>query len=388
MAAPIGTPPHRGKMTGQLSKPITIYQLAADQRMQPGHHAYLLNGNYPLPTALTFSKAGVSYAPYQNARPVLHPSVANITIAADDVVLTGYEISGTNTNRVSAQVGSNPTDINFYRLLITGKRVELRGCIIHDITELAIDANAHSFTLRDCIVYNCGWHSSAPGERDHGHTFYGQNNGGGALRIINCIFPQSFSYGVHFYGVMANLLGLHVTNLIQFNPRFVIGGESTAPVDDVIVMDSVLWNMNAVLGNSSASAGSLTLTDNYFALSTPIISPAWQSVINTGNVSASGGANVVKVFPSTTEGKVAHIAAMNWEQLDAVSVTVDGMIAGNAYRLRNAYDPLVDVQEFVHQGGDLVLPFVGRTVAKPVGYDTALIALDKRFGAWALEQVA
>ena len=61
----------------------------------------------------------------------------------------------------------------------------------------------------------------------------------------------------------------------------------------------------------------------------------------------------------------------------AVSVTVDGMIAGNAYRLRNAYDPLVDVQEFVHQGGDLVLPFVGRTVAKPVGYDTALIALDR-----------
>lgn len=369
-------------MAGELSKPMTIYQGASDLRMQLGHHAYLADKSYPLPTALTFSRAGVIYAPYQVGSPVLQPSVANITISADDVTITGVEIAGISNNRVSAQSGPNPTDIDYYRLMIMGKRITLQGCIIHDITELNIDHAAASFTLRDCIVYNMGWLGS---DNWHGHQFYAQNDGGGPLRIINCIFAQSGAYGVHLYGNIANLLGLHITNLIQFNPKFAVGGEVNAPVDDVIMTDSVLWNPSANFGRSSVNCGSLTLTGNYYGLQAPIISSAWQNVVNTGNVTGSGGANVVKVFPCTTPNKVAHIAVLNWEQLGAVDVTIDGLTVGATYKLRNAYDPMVDVTEFTYAGGAIALPFIGRTIAKPYGFDSALATLDPRFGAWQLE---
>lgn len=370
-------------MTGEMSDPMIIYQGASDQRMQAGQFAYLMDGAYPLSAALTFSKSGVTYVPYGNARPVLQPSVSNITITGDDITITGVEIGGVNTNRVSAQAGSFPTDIDFNRLIITGKRVTLAGWIIHDITELNIDHTAHSVTLRDCIVYNMSWYSLVDGW--HGHQYYTQDDGGGAMQIINCIFAQSGAYGVHFYAVNGNLLGLHITNLIQFNPKFAIGGEANAPVDDIVMTDSVLWNPSARIGRNSTNCGSLTLTGNYYGLQGPIISPAWQHVTDIGNVTASDGANVIKVFPCTTANKVAHIAVMNWEQLDTVEATIDGLTVGATYRLRQAYNPMGDVSEFEYRGGTVPLSFMDRTVAIPVGFDTALATLDKRFGAWQLE---
>lgn len=373
-------------MVGELSNPMTLKQIASDQRMQSGHRAYLRGGNYAFAGAIPFTQAGVAYAPYLSEKPVIQPSTAGISITADDVTITGLEIAGISGNRVSVQSGPNPTDVDFYRLQIFGKRVTLQGCIIHDITEINVDHASHSFTMRDCIVYNMGWRSSIDGW--HGHEGYWQCDGGGAIRIINCIFAQSGAYGVHMYGVNANLLGLHITNLIQFNPKFAIGGETGAPVDDVSMTDSVLWNINASIGRSSTNCGSLTLTGNYYGLQAPTITPAWQSVTNTGNVLASGGANVVKVFPCTTPNKVAHIAVMNWEQLDTVSATVAGLTIGASYNLRNAYDPMVDVTTFVYAGGDIALPFTGRTVAKPYGFDSAVATLDARFGAWQIERVA
>lgn len=370
-------------MIGDFAHPMKLTQAASDGRIASGHHVYLLDGNHDLLNGATFNRSGASYAPYQGARPVLQMSKGNVVISGDDITFTGIEFAGVNTSRLSQQSGSSPTDIDFYRLLITGKRVTLAGCIIHDITELNVDHVAQSFALRDCIVYNCGWFSDGW----HGHEFYGQNDGGGALVIENCIFAQSGAYGMHFYAVDGSLIGLHIRNLIQFNPKFAIGGETGAPIDDVSMTESVLWNINAVIGRSSLDCGSLTSTDNYYGLQVPSISAAWQSVANTGNVTGSGGENVVKVFPCVTPGKVAHIAVMNWEQRDTVMAQVDGLTIGVAYRLRDAYDPLVNMTAFTYEGGGVVLPFMGRTVAKPVGFDTAVAVLDKRFGAWILESI-
>lgn len=370
-------------MSGQLAFPLSIGQGASDSRMQAGHTAYLRGGNYVIVGALPFSRGGVSYQPYAQEKPTLQIGTGNITIDANGITFTNLEIAGVNSNRVSAQSGSTPTDIDYYRLIVNQPNVTFRGCYIHDITELAVDAAAHTFTMIDCVLFNCGWEGS---DHRHGHLFYGQNNGLGAHRLINCIFGQSMAYGMHFYGVNAALRGLYVDRLIQFTPAFVIGGETNAVLDDVTFTNGVLWNIaNVHFGYSSSVAGSLTLIDNYFAASTPVVSAAWQNITNIGNITAAGGLNTSRVFLCSTPPQIAHIAVMNWQQLNSVAVPVGGLTIGNTYVLRNAYDPLADTTTFVYGGGDVPINMLGRGVALPFGYPTPLAVIDKRFGAWILE---
>lgn len=99
-------------------------------------------------------------------------------------------------------------------------------------------------------------------------------------------------------------------------------------------------------------------------------------------------ANVLTVVPCTVAPKVAHLIAVNWEGLDSVVFDVSGLslTTGGNYKLRNAYDPLVDYEDIVYDGlGSITVSMLGRSVAIPTAWGLPLIELDQRFGVWSLE---
>lgn len=372
---------------GRRTNPWDLPTSLTTPEVVSGSRIHAFPGNYVLSGVLTFSKAGVSYLP-DSARPTLQAYSGDININVDDVTLTNFDIQGTNPNRTSAQSGSAPTDITLSFLNISGKRIKLQGCRIFDIAELFVAATAEGFELTDCDVFNLGW--KAP-DRGHGHCFYGRNAGSLPMKITNCFFGYPVdlgSNGIHFYGDVTTLRHLQINQLAQTTPGFVIGDSETSPLDDIALTNSVLWNnMQADFGFNSLSGGSLTLTDNYLANSSFNIRPIWSSVTNTGNVSASGGANAVKVWPCSTPGMVARVVVVNWQQLDTVTVAVPQMVAGHSYVVENSFDPLHDFATVVYDGVGLSLNFINRTMAVPLGFDTPYAPLDKRFGVWVIRNV-
>lgn len=100
-------------------------------------------------------------------------------------------------------------------------------------------------------------------------------------------------------------------------------------------------------------------------------------------------ANVQYVFACLAP-RVAHIAVFNWKELETVDVDVSELEiqAGGNYRLRNAYDPLEDYDDFIYDGsGTVSVSFVARGNAVPLGATEPILTLDTRFGAWILEKL-
>lgn len=100
------------------------------------------------------------------------------------------------------------------------------------------------------------------------------------------------------------------------------------------------------------------------------------------------GTNWIRIFPCVLAPKVAHIIIYNWAQDNDVVVDVSGLgLANGNYRLRNAYDPIVDYTDIAYTGsGAITVPMAGRTIATPEAYGSPLATVDIRFGAFSLEQ--
>ena len=375
---------------GTLASPWDIQTAAHSVALLTGYTVYLRGGNYPALTSdLFFQRPGVTYKAYPGEWPVIQVDTGSIVISADNVTLQGPgEMAGVNAERVSVQFGSAPTDIPTNGLYPQGKHCSITGWIIHDLKQQFVQSGADGCQLIDTVVLNTGW--SGP-DRGHGHAWYHHNNVTDSPAVIqNCIFGQQFGDGDTFYSVTQPLIGLTIRNLIQFDPRSTIGGENTTTVDAIVVDDCAYWQSGHDFGYLSGVKGSLSLTDSYFALNGPLIRSGWQSVVNTGNTTTSGGANVVKVYVCTTPGIIANLVVYNWQQLSSVQVDVSGlgMVAGRSYLIRQCYNPMNDVSLFTYDGsGSITISFVGRTVALPYGYNTALITLDVRFGAFRIEAV-
>lgn len=98
-------------------------------------------------------------------------------------------------------------------------------------------------------------------------------------------------------------------------------------------------------------------------------------------------ANWVRLFPCAELPRIAHVVIYNWAQDNNVTVDFSSLnLANGSYRLRNAYDPLVDYTDIVYSGGGTIsVPMAGRTIATPLAYATPLASLDSRFGAFVLE---
>lgn len=69
----------------------------------------------------------------------------------------------------------------------------------------------------------------------------------------------------------------------------------------------------------------------------------------------------------------ATIVVYNWELAKNVAVKVNGILfAGDEYELHNAENYFGDIIHGKYNGGNLIIPMTGHSVAKPLGYDREL----------------
>lgn len=69
----------------------------------------------------------------------------------------------------------------------------------------------------------------------------------------------------------------------------------------------------------------------------------------------------------------ANLIIYNWPKSNTVSVDVSSILApGDTYKLINVQDYFNDVIAGTYSGGNLSVPMIGHTVAKPIGYDQVL----------------
>lgn len=394
-------------MTGRPGFPFSIYDAAIDSRLKPGHEvAFVGTKRKPLRSApLIFSRDGIGY---RTADPSYQIEALSsfIQFSADDIVFTNMVFSGVNIDRYADQKGSFQTEIVLPNIGVYGKRVTFRGCIFRNFaTGVFVQQFAAGCKMIDCLMYNSGW--EAP-DRTHGHSLYAQNASGVPHEFINCILGPSISrYGIHFYGVGSQLVGLHVKNAIHTAQQGLIGGGDNTPVDDIVIDDSVFWRTDLNLGDLGAVppngfAKKITVTNNLFAIDRHYYRDCWLERVDYGNVSRTGTENNitdVRIFPCSTPGKVAHVAIANWKKLDAVAVDISALnIPVNKHlKIRNAYAPFNDVTDHITDGSNMIpFDFVNRQIEWPLGYTPLPPAadpfgrysqfwLDKRFGAWIVE---
>jgi hypothetical protein len=80
----------------------------------------------------------------------------------------------------------------------------------------------------------------------------------------------------------------------------------------------------------------------------------------------------VKYFiqPNKYDARRAHLIIYNWDQADTVNIDVSSVLSpGDTYKLINVQDYFNDVTTGTYSGGALPIAMVGKTRAKPIGYD-------------------
>jgi hypothetical protein len=80
----------------------------------------------------------------------------------------------------------------------------------------------------------------------------------------------------------------------------------------------------------------------------------------------------LKVFvrPNRYASSRGNIIIYNWDQAATVNVDVSAVLApGDTYELRNVQDYFGDIQTGTYSGAPIAINMVGRTMARPIGYD-------------------
>ena len=357
------------------------------------------------------------------------------TVYADpNAVFERFEFMSSTGQRQSNAAG----DIDF-----RSAHMQQINCVVHDVENTAWTKTAYGGLRDGCHFYNNGWQSNL------GHAMYDQHESDDETRVYrNCIISQQFAYGLHAFGTNTNIRNLRFERCIFHDCGVLIGGASCW---NITFDECLFWNIpNLQIGYGDALHHDLTLTNCYSALATlwaknteqltvencAFYSPTSPLRYETAfgqletnmrrnsysganffraiGVMSGGGTfaeyqqatgfdvdstftaglpteNRVFVYPCSTRPKLAHIAAYNWRGLDRVNADVSalGLRGGTTYRIRNAYNPQVDMTTFVHTGSsEIALPFADRSVALPIGWGIPLAKIDPRFGAFILEEAA
>lgn len=91
---------------------------------------------------------------------------------------------------------------------------------------------------------------------------------------------------------------------------------------------------------------------------------------NSTYIDAAPSGTKVFVRPNRYAAGRANIIIYNWNQASTVSVNVGATLTpGDSYELHNVQDYFGDIQTGVYGGGTITVSMVGRTRAKPIGYD-------------------
>ena len=317
----------------------------------------------------------------------------------------GLEIMSSNTNKVSTQVTSWPTDIMY------GEGVEIKqggtdgtGCkfinlIVHDTRQgFSYWKEAANSEIYGCVIYDNGW--LAP-DRPHGHNIYEQNVNGTKLVQDNFIL-RAYSHNIQSYGSTAsnedNETFVGNVGINGGERNFMLGGDNVA--QNPVFQNNVMYS-------DGARAGS-----NNFYLGYPVgYSPGTQNAVVTGNYIAGGnltfnlGANMtftgntiyytgltgdltslagnlattspptkdtVILRPNKYDPARANLVVFNWSGQSAVSVDISPVVAaGSQFVIRDAQNFYgAPVLSGTYAGGTVSVPLTGGTLPAPVGNDT------------------
>ena len=415
---------------GSLAHPWSLSAAlsGAAGRVQPGDTIWLRGGTYR--GAFTVTAGGSSGQPvvfrqYPGERAIIDGagtarSGTILNVRAPYVVLWGFEITDTDADRTYSQTGNagRPHGVANY-----ASHTQYISLVVHDVgVGIFNDANQSDVEITGSVFYNNGWQGP---DRGHGHAIYIRSNTGPVTAHDNVMFNQ-FGYGVHVFTNPgeAKLNNVHIEDNIAFNSgtlatnsasrNILLGGDDTADRD--VVSGNMTWfpatlaSVNMQIGYGTLPNGSVTVSNNYSAGGSPVLSMGfWSSVTASGNTFA-GTSSVVSIddpslsasrfagqtastLPTTTKVFVravpndpgrAIVAVYNWGQNSSVTLNLDGILPrGAKYDIRNVQDlngtPAVSG---TYDGGSVSLPIRAVAAPTPVGWQARSPATGTLFNAY------
>jgi hypothetical protein len=192
---------------GTLASPWSlVYAFAgAGGAIQPGDRVWMLGGTYALAADLNSAAAGSSVGqvvfqslPGQWAKIDIGPWVFNLW--GDYCDYFDFEVYSSDATRVSAEAGSNPTDMYrpFQSVTVRGQHCRTSFVYAHDLGNgFLITAAAGDHEMMDCVASLNGWVGP---DRSHGHGAYLQNTVGATKRVRSLVAMDNFYYNLHAYG--------------------------------------------------------------------------------------------------------------------------------------------------------------------------------------------
>ena len=386
--------------------------------VHPGDTIWLRGGTYRGTFASNLN--GTSSSPilvrqYAGERATLDGGNSNhvniLTVSGSYTWYWGFEIMSSDPTRVSAQTGSNPTDVGrggavaIAQTSTTGAGLKFINLIVHDaaggfgLWEQAIGAEVYG-----CVIYYNGW--TAP-DRGHGHGIYLQNlDGNGYMRVADNIVFSNFSHGIQVFGsAAASLDNVSIQGNTFFDSgmpsdyqrNVLVGGGSIALNPRIV--DNVLYypgtagqNLNVGYDPYGVGAANPIITGNYVVNGDNQFSPLNTNVTMTGNSFYSTVyGSISSLFPANTyspnarptasggflranqyESGRANFTVLNWGNATSVGVDLSSVLpSGTAYEIRNAQNFFGGaIVRGTYLGGAVTIPLSASAPAPVVGYST------------------
>jgi hypothetical protein len=276
--APHGNPQGNGSRQRPWDLPTALTHPPA---VQPGDTIWLDQGTYP--AALVSDLHGIAERPITlrqlpGRRATLDFALGGnqdkvLLIRGDHVTFWGFEVTCSDSKRVSAFAGSWPEDIRRGSIHCRASHVKLINLAIHDTANgVGLWAEGEAGEVYGSLIYHNGWRGP---DRGHGHAIYAQNSRGMKQLVDNVLFRQ-FDCGIHVYGSQNSSIegfnvegnaafdngSLHVAGSRAWN--ILVGGGS--PARRIAVISNFLYHSTAgttaQLGYSAAN-GDLVCRANY-----------------------------------------------------------------------------------------------------------------------------
>jgi Cadherin-like domain/Bacterial Ig domain len=276
---------------------------------------------------------------------------------------------------------------------------KLINMVIHDNIGggIGMDIAAGDAEVYGTLSYYNGWQGP---DRAHGHGIYGQNAAPTTKYIIDCLVFDNYALGMQATGtgptpiadnfdVEGSAFFLNGALAASHQANLLLGAFQGQAQNPVVLTNFIYDTMGSGADfNLGYDGGSLNAIceGNYFQTSTQfggnvnmmlagntfvsgIIGVDRNSYPNNNYLSARPTQNFISVRPNKYEPGRANIIVYNWEKLNSVAVDVSQVLSiGAAYEVRNAQDFYgVPVASGTYQGGAIMLPTMGLSVASPVG---------------------
>jgi hypothetical protein len=409
---------------GTLSKPWDLATaLKHPSKVKPGDTIWVRGGTYKgnFESRLTGTiDAPIRVRAYPGERPTLDGNTGlnlgrTLRVYGGYAWFWGLEIMNSHPTRVTKQSGSAPTDI--YRgtgINVYSDGIRIINCIIHDVAN-GIDTQPQNnrTEVHGCVVYNNGWIGP---DRGHGHGIYLQNDNSPGKVVVNNVFANNFSHGIHAYGAASRLDYLTIRQNHSFHNgvwgptlqrNFLLGGD-TYVARHGVVTDNYTWypmpaqNGQNVLG-FNAGASNITMTGNIFIGYEAMLLLKVSSSTIQGNtlygktygfgpypnntfLSSKPTGTWVRIVPNAYEPGRAHISIYNWSKASSVAVNLSSVLAvGKAYEIRNSQNYYATpVLSGTYQGGSVNIPMTGLSAVKPIGLSTNKSPYNPEFNTFVL----